>query len=140
MSRFHDLAAFQRSMELVEKIYEVTEGFPKAELYGLTSQLRRASLSVMSGIAEGEGRITPGEWRQMLSQARGSLFEVEAQLMAAQRLRFIDEETFESLNVCVKKTGGALLGLIRFVQSRERSARRPPRNLATSMQEHRHAH
>src|ERR1700756_5336223 len=120
MSRFQDLAAFQRSMELVEKIYEVTNGFPKAELYGLTSQLRRASISVMSGIAEGEGRLTPGEWRQMLSHARGSLFEVEAQLLAAQRLRFLDEETSISLNMLVKRTGAALLGLIRFVQSRER--------------------
>jgi len=112
-------------MHLVEKIYEVTERFPRAELYGLTSQLRRASISVMSDIAEGEGRLTAGEWRQMLSQARGSLFEVEAQLLAAQRLRFIDEDTFLATNTCVKATGAALLGLIRFVQSRERRPRSP---------------
>ncbi|HEY2324590.1 MAG TPA: four helix bundle protein [Thermoanaerobaculia bacterium] len=130
MSRFQDLAAFQRSMELVEKIYEVTESFPKTELYGLTSQLRRASISVMSGIAEGEARLTPGEWRQMLSHARGSLFEVEAQLLAAQRLRFLDEKTSATLNVHIKRTGAALLGLIRFVQSRE-ARPRPPSNPAT---------
>ena len=130
MSRFQDLVAFQRAVELVEKIYEVTESFPKTEVYGLTSQLRRASLSVMSDIAEGEGRLTPGEWRQMLSQARGPLFEVEAQLLAAQRLRFLDEETSIALGVQVKKTGAALLGLIRFVQSKERH--RAPRNPATS--------
>jgi four helix bundle protein len=131
MSRFQDLAAFQRSVELLQQIYQATESFPKNELYGLTSQLRRASLSVMSGIAEGEGRITPGEWRQMLSQARGSLFEVEAQLFIAQKLRFLDEETAVALNVQVKKTGAALLGLIRFVQSRERRSPRQPRNPAT---------
>ena len=85
----------------------------------------------MSNIAEGEGRLTPGEWRQMLSQARGSLFEVEAQLIAARRLRFLAEETFVSLNVHVRKTGAALLGLIRFVKLREPSRSRQPRNLAT---------
>lgn len=106
-------------MELVEQIYQVTETFPKAELYGLTSQLRRASISVMSGIAEGQGRLTTGEWRQMLSHARGSLFEVEAQLLAAHKLQFLDEKTFSSLNACVKARGATLLGLIRFVQSRE---------------------
>ena len=132
MSRFQDLAAFQRSVELVQKIYEATESFPKNELYGLTSQLRRASVSVMSGIAEGEGRITPGEWRQMLSQARGSLFEVEAQLHIAEKLRFLDEQTAIALNSQVKKAGAALLGLIRFVQSRERRVPRQPRNPATS--------
>ena len=134
MSRFQDLVAFQRAIELVEKIYAVTESFPKTEIYGLTSQLRRASLSVMSDIAEGEGRLTAGEWRQMLSQARGSLFEVEAQLLVAQRLRFLDEPTSLALDVHVRRTGAALLGLIRFVQSKER---RPPltpqpRNPATS--------
>jgi len=118
-------------MELVEKIYEITERFPKTEVYDLTSQLRRASISVMSGIAEGQGRLTPGEWRQMLSHARGSLFEVEAQLLAAQRLRFLDEETAIALNVHVRKTGAALFGLIRFVRSREDSAPYRPRDPAT---------
>jgi four helix bundle protein len=128
MSRFEELAAFQRAMDLVEHIYETTEPFPRSEQYGLTSQIRRAAISVISNIAEGEGRLTPGEWRQMLSHARGSLFEVEAQLLAARRLRFIDDDTFTRLNVQVKKTGAALFGLIRFVRARENRPIANPRN------------
>ena len=71
-----------------------------------------------------EGRLTPGEWRQMLSHARGSLFEVEAQLIAAGRLRFLNDETSKTLHAHVRRTGATLLGLIRFVQSKER--RHPP--------------
>ena len=82
-SKFEDLVAFKRAMTLMKDTYAVTGDFPRSELYGLTSQMRRSAVSVLSQIAEGQGRLTYGEWRQFLGQARGSLFELEAQCMAA---------------------------------------------------------
>jgi hypothetical protein len=61
---YQDLIAWQKAMDLVEEIYKTTRGFPKDELYGLTSQLRRAAVSIPSNIAEGQGRLTPGEFKQ----------------------------------------------------------------------------
>jgi len=83
---FNELAAFQRAMDLVVIVYDVTSRFPSSEKFGLSSQLQRAAIGIISHIAEGQGRLTYGEWRQFLSHARGSLYEVEAQLLAARRL------------------------------------------------------
>ena len=110
-------------------VYAETAAFPNYELYGLTSQMRRASIGILSSIAEGEGRLTPGEWRHMLSQARGSLFEVEAQAIAAHDLGYLDEERLAKLERQIRRVGKALIGFIRFVQSKEAT---PPRNPATS--------
>ena len=73
-------------MELAEAVYAVTRSFPREELFGLTSQLRRASVSVASNIAEGQGRLTAGEFAHFLGIARGSVLEVETQLELAVRL------------------------------------------------------
>jgi four helix bundle protein len=121
----HDLAAFQRALDLVEAVYQVSSVFPREERFGLTSQIRRAAVGVVSQIAEGHGRITYGEWRQLLSQARGSLFEVEAESILAQRLTFIAAEEFERIDREIRKTGKALVGLIRWVQKKERETARP---------------
>ena len=120
-------------MDLLEEIYTMTKRFPRTELYGLTSQIQRASTSVVSHIAEGQGRLTVGEWRQMLSQARGSLYEVEAQLLVAKRLQYIDEAVFNQVRTRASRVGVALAGLIRYVQRREQEqkARRPPVNPTT---------
>jgi four helix bundle protein len=133
MKTFEELAAFKRAMELVQEIYAVTESFPRSEQYGLTSQIRRASTSVVNHIAEGQGRLTAGEWRQMLSQARGSLYEVEAQLLVATMLRFMDDETFARVRLRAKKVGHALSGLIDYVRNREKphAGRSAPRQPAT---------
>ncbi|HEX9405778.1 MAG TPA: four helix bundle protein, partial [Thermoanaerobaculia bacterium] len=90
---FEDLDVFKRALDLMVDVYEATAGFPQREVYGLAAQLRRASVSVVSNIAEGQGRLTPGEWRQLLSHARGSLFEIEAQLIASAMLGFMDSAT-----------------------------------------------
>lgn len=127
---FRDLAAFQHALDLVVVVYDVTAAFPKQEMYGLTAQLRRAAIGVMSDIAEGSGRLTFGEWRQFLSQARGSLFEVEAQCMAASRLAFLDEAGQARIQREVSRTASALAGLIRWVRTKERSTRKPD-NLTT---------
>jgi four helix bundle protein len=127
MGSFEDLRAFQRAMELMVDVYKATEIFPKQELYGLTSQLRRASCSVVSNIAEGQGRLTYGETRQLLSQARGSLFEVQAQVIVATRLTFLDEAAAEHLKKRIRAAGRELAGLIDWIKRREAEAKRPSR-------------
>ena len=122
---FEDLDAFKYALDLVAAIYRATEHFPKREHYGLAAQLRRASVSVMSNIAEGQGRLTPGEWRQLLSHARGSLFEIEARLIAAERLGHIDSATKDRLRAEAKTVGKPLAGLIRYVRSLEKRYRQP---------------
>jgi four helix bundle protein len=76
-----DLQIWQRAIDLSMHIYELTLSFPKEETYGLIAQMRRSAVSVASNIAEGEGRLTPGERRNALSQARGSLFELSTHIV-----------------------------------------------------------
>lgn len=100
-------------------VYTVTDRFPKTELHGLTTQLRRASCLVVSKIAEGQGRLTYGEWRQHLSEARGSLHEVRAQLIAAYKLRFLELSVAEYLKKRARLVALELHGLIECVSRRE---------------------
>jgi four helix bundle protein len=69
---FRDLLVWQKSMDLAVNIYKLTQAFPREETYGLTSQLRRSAVSISSNIAEGQGRLTTGEFRHFLGVARGS--------------------------------------------------------------------
>lgn len=87
-ARFRKSVSWQKSMDLATMVYEVTRTFPKEEMFGLTSQLRRASVSIASNIAEGQGRSTVGEFIQFLGMARGSALEVQTQLEMALRLDF----------------------------------------------------
>lgn len=116
---FEDLRVFQKALDLMVDVYTATETFPKREWYGLTSQMRRATCSVVSHLAEGQGRLTYGEWRQMLSQARGSLYELQAQVIAATRLRFLDQASAEYLQKRSRTVGRELAGLIDWVKRRE---------------------
>ena len=88
---YRDLVAWNKAMELVTEIYRVTKEFPKEEVFGLMSQLRRAAVSIPSNIAEGKGRLSKGEFRQFLGNARGSLAELETQIIIAQNLNYLDE-------------------------------------------------
>ena len=129
---FRDLVAFKRGLEVVVAVYDVTNTFPKQELYGLVSQMRRAAIGVISHIAEGEGRISLGEWRSFLSQARGSLFEVEAQIIAAHELGFITEAESHHISTLIHGTGRALTGLIKWVQQKEIASAAQRRDRATA--------
>jgi four helix bundle protein len=120
MSTFENLEAFQAAVDMTVTIYEVTASFPVSERYGLQAQMRRAGVSVISNIAEGQGRLTNGEWRQALSHARGSLYEIEAQLIIARRLRFLADEDGVKLRKACRRTGKALAGLITYVRKLER--------------------
>jgi four helix bundle protein len=77
---YRQLLVWQKARSLAVAVYQATEMFPKSEIYGLTSQLRRAGVSVVSNIAEGQGRLTKGEFRHFPGQSRGSLLELETQL------------------------------------------------------------
>ncbi len=88
---YKELIVWQKAMEMVTEIYKATQRFPKEEQYGLTSQLRRAAVSVPSNIAEGQGRLTRGEFRQFLGQAKGSLAEIDTQLMISANLGYLSD-------------------------------------------------
>jgi four helix bundle protein len=121
---FQQLDTFQRSLDVVVHVYALTARFPRHEQFGLVSQLRRASIGVISHIGEGQGRLTYGEWRQFLSQARGSLFEVEAQCLAAERLSFITAAELAETTRIIRRAGAALAGLIRWVRAKEAATKR----------------
>jgi len=115
---YRDLIVWQRAMELTVCIYQLTRSFPKDELYGLVSQLRRASVSIASNIAEGRGRLTPDEFRQFLGQAQGSTYEVLTQLLVARKMGMAGDETLsdaESLSNEVSKMLGSLIQTLKPV-------------------------
>lgn len=107
-----DLVAWQKAMKLVSEIYRATRGFPKEEIYGLTVQLRRAAVSVPSNLAEGHGRTSRREFHQFVSQARGSLTEVETQLEIAQDLGYLDEAAAVELLKKASEIARMLNGLL----------------------------
>ncbi len=86
---YRELVAWQKAMDLVEVVYRSTACFPKEEIYGLTSQVRRSAVSVPSNIAEGQGRTSTRDFLNFLSIAAGSLCEMETQLLIAQRLHYL---------------------------------------------------
>jgi four helix bundle protein len=118
---FRDLVVWQKAIDLVTKIYRVTQNFPKEEMFGLISQLRRAAVSVPSNIAEGQGRLTEKEFRQFLGNARGSLSEVDTQIIIAKNLGYLDESDFKDLSAMIAEVGRVLKGLISSVISEKRT-------------------
>ena len=114
---YRDLVAWNKAMDLVTEIYRVTHNFPKEELFGLMSQLRRAAVSIPSNIAEGKGRLSKGEFRQFLGNARGSLAEVETQILIAQNLSYINEPETNILLTKVEEVGKILNGLLSAVKN-----------------------
>ena len=97
MSNFRNLLIWQKSMVLVTKIYTVTNNFPKEEVFGLTSQIKRSAISIPSNIAEGLGRESSKEFLRFLKISIGSLFELQTQLEIAKNIIYLDEETFNNL-------------------------------------------
>jgi four helix bundle protein len=117
---YRDLVVWKKSMALVLNVYRCTQAFPKIETYGLTSQLRRAVISVPSNIAEGQGRLSTGEFRQFLGNARGSLMEVETQILVAQDLGYFDQNQSEALLSATAEVGRILNGLLASLPKRSR--------------------
>jgi four helix bundle protein len=98
LKSFRDLRVWQLAMELVELIYRTSRDFPKEELYGLTSQIRRAAVSIPSNLAEGHTREHTKEFLNHISMAQASLAEVDTQLEIARRLNYISDETMTLFN------------------------------------------
>ncbi|HVO81439.1 MAG TPA: four helix bundle protein [Terriglobales bacterium] len=109
---FKDLLAWQKAMDLVAEIYELTEAFPRREIYSLTDQIRRAAVSVPSNIAEGQAHYNTREFVHFLRHARGSLAELETQLLIAQRLSYAEPEKIPSVLERVNEVSRILNGLI----------------------------
>ena len=112
VKNYRELIAWQKSMDLVEEIYRDSKSFPREELYGLTSQIRRAGVSIPSNIAEGQGRRTTPDFLRHLSIAYGSLREVETQILIAGRLGYVAETTVERLMDRTGEVGRLLNGLM----------------------------
>ncbi len=116
---YKDLVAWQKAMDLVTATYRATANFPKEEQFGLTSQLRRAAVSIPSNIAEGQGRLSQNEFRYFLGQARGSLMEVETQLQIARNLGYLDVKHLDDLLKACAEVGRILNGLLASVSKPE---------------------
>ncbi len=118
MASYRDLLAWQKAMELITQIYRVSQKFPSEELYGIVSQMRRAAISIPSNIAEGQGRLTKGEFIQFLGIARGSLLELETQILVAQNLNYLDEPTLKNLLELTSEVGRLVNGLLGAIKKR----------------------
>lgn len=95
---YRDLLVWRKARTLIKNVYQATERFPRSEVYGLTSQIRRAGVSVASNIAEGQGRLTSGEFLHFLGQGRGSRLELDTQLAIELDLVYLRPEVYESLD------------------------------------------
>jgi four helix bundle protein len=114
---YRDLEVWQRRIALVERVYQVTEEFPEREQYELTSQLRRAAVAIPSNIAEGWGYSSRDEYVYYLEQTRSSPLEVETQIIIAERLSYMTEETRNELLQKTTTESKMLLSLMRSLQS-----------------------
>ena len=111
-SSFKDLRVWQEAVEFAVRIYQVTSNFPRHELYGLGQQMRRAAVSIPSNIAEGKGHRSNREFGNFLLHARGSLLEVQTQVMIAEQLRYLTAEEAKSLLASSDSIGRSLNSLI----------------------------
>jgi four helix bundle protein len=119
---YRELLVWQKAKTLSVQIYQATEQFPRTETYGLTSQIRRAAVSVASNIAEGQGRLTLGEFLHFLGQARGSLLELETQLAIALDLNYLKPQVHEKMD----HEAYQVLGLLnRLIESLRRKPLKP---------------
>ncbi len=113
MRTHKDLDVWKKGIEFVTRIYEVTSGFPKSELYGLSSQLRRAAVSIPSNIAEGASRKSKTEFKQFLFIALSSGAEIETQIMIAYNLKYVEASLSENLIADLETIQKMLQGLIK---------------------------
>ena len=112
-SNYRDLVAWQNARALAREVYGATQDFPRSEMFGLTQQMRRAAMSIPSNIAEGHGRQSSKDILQFLRIARGSLFELETQILIATDLGFVTPECASQLQLAITSTIRPLNGLVR---------------------------
>jgi four helix bundle protein len=119
---YKDLIAWQKGMDLVEHIYRITDTFPKREVYSLTDQIRRAAVSIPSNIAEGQAHFREGEFIHFLRHARGSLAEVETQILIAQRQNYAAKDKCVEILKNIDKLSRILSGLINSIRTSQSKA------------------
>lgn len=98
MHNYKELTVWQKSVEIAISVYKDTRNYPKYELYGLTSQIRRSAISISSNIAEGAGRNSDKDFSRFLNISYGSSFELETQLIISKELNYLDDTSFNKLN------------------------------------------
>jgi len=113
-----ELIAWQVAMDLAEAVYRATRRFPDDERFGLRLQVRRAAVSVPSNIAEGHGRVDRGDYARHVRIARGSLKEVETQIILSRRLGFFSEKTSSQLLATISRANRLITGLLRRLRQR----------------------
>ena len=112
------LDVWKKGIDFVVALYKTTETFPKDEKFGLTSQLRRAAVSIPANIAEGAGRKSHREFAHFLSNSQGSASEVETELLIASKLSYIDEKSYASLRASLDEIGRMLTGLRQYLDKK----------------------
>jgi four helix bundle protein len=120
MRPHHKLDVWKKSIDFVVKLYKVTERFPRDERFGLTSQLRRAAVSIPANIAEGAGRRSNKEFLHVLSNSQGSASEVDTEMLIAYRLEYFDKGEYEALSASLDEIGRMLTGLGQYIQKKNR--------------------
>ena len=115
---YRDLLVWQKGIQLTVVIYQFTKAFPKEEIYGLTSQMRRCAVSIPSNIAEGAGRLNTPEYKQFLGIARGSSFELQTQLIIAKELGFGDSAQSTQADTLCNEIGKMLFGAISALKAK----------------------
>jgi len=116
---YKELLVWQKAMDLAAVVYQATADFPSTEKFGLRSQMQRAAVSVPSNIAEGQGRLTTGEFKHFLGNARGSLLELETQALLAERLGLLSADTCQDVQQRKNDVAKLLNGLIRSLERRK---------------------
>ena len=119
MRKYRNLRVWQRADELAVDIYHVTRDFPREELYGITSQLRRAAVSVPTNISEGAGRESNPDYLRFLIIARGSLTETEYLVHLSRRLGYLSDVDWEQLNNAIEQIFRSLAGLINSIRDKK---------------------
>ena len=114
---FRDLVVWQRAMQLTVVIYRLTREFPREEIYGLTSQIRRSAVSMPSNIAEGHGRLNSGEYRQFLGIARASNFELQTQLEIARAIEIGNPKLLDEAEGLSHEVGKMLYAILESIKN-----------------------
>jgi four helix bundle protein len=118
ISSFRELRAWQLGMDLAECVYKFTDSFPKSELYGLTSQMRRSAISIPSNLAEGHARDSTKEFIHFIAIAMGSICELETQILLSHRSNYIDKTDLESTSALLTGTRKTILGLQKALKAK----------------------
>ncbi len=115
MGNYNELKVWRKSVDLAVAVYRATTNYPDAEIFGLRMQMRRAAVSVPCNIAEGQGRSTQKDYRHFVIQARGSVLELQTQIVISEELDFIDASTRNELKKQADEVGRMLNGLLRYL-------------------------